>query len=108
MFNVILFPDQDVHPVLSSVWLTTGEGDCLTTLANGSWMATDCDEKLQYVMCEGLFQIINIHEAVSMISKTYNNNNNNSSNNNNNNNNKIFTKETARNFTYQIILALDQ
>ncbi|KAK2141401.1 hypothetical protein LSH36_1106g00032, partial [Paralvinella palmiformis] len=45
--------DQVVHPVLYSSWSSPSGGDCMTLVGNGSWMATDCTKRLQYVMCEG-------------------------------------------------------
>ncbi|KAK2141402.1 hypothetical protein LSH36_1106g00038 [Paralvinella palmiformis] len=46
-------PDQEYLPVLYSSWSSPSGGDCMTLLANGYWMATDCMMRLQYVMCEG-------------------------------------------------------
>ncbi|KAK2139132.1 hypothetical protein LSH36_2011g00000 [Paralvinella palmiformis] len=45
--------DQEVHLVLYSSWSSPSGGDCMTLVANGYWMATDCTKRLQYVMCEG-------------------------------------------------------
>ncbi|KAK2143130.1 hypothetical protein LSH36_874g01030 [Paralvinella palmiformis] len=51
--NDTITKDQEVHPVLYSSWSSPSGGDCMTLVANGYWMATDCRKRLQYVICEG-------------------------------------------------------